>query len=57
MQEIQLDEKVRLLHCPGVVMLKSGESDASIALRNCKRIEKLDDPVGPGKFSEKLVYL
>ncbi|KAJ4973265.1 hypothetical protein NE237_006439 [Protea cynaroides] len=28
-------------------MLKSGDSDASIALRNCKRIEKLDDPIGP----------
>ncbi|CAK9162382.1 unnamed protein product [Ilex paraguariensis] len=49
MQEIQLDKNVRLLDCPGVVMLRSGESDASIALRNCKRIEKLDDPIGPVK--------
>lgn len=49
MQEVQLDKNVKLLDCPGVVMLKSGENDASIALRNCKRIEKLDDPVGPGK--------
>ncbi|XP_074570083.1 guanine nucleotide-binding protein-like NSN1 [Curcuma longa] len=47
MQEIQLDKKVKLLDCPGVVMLKSGEADASIVLRNCKRIEKLDDPVSP----------
>ncbi|KAG5252157.1 guanine nucleotide-binding protein [Salix suchowensis] len=47
MQEVQLDKNVKLLDCPGVVMLKSVESDASIALRNCKRIEKLDDPVGP----------
>ncbi|KAL9672486.1 hypothetical protein QQ045_028737 [Rhodiola kirilowii] len=47
MQEIQLDKNVKLLDCPGVVMLKSGESDASIALRNCKRIEKLDDPKAP----------
>ena len=51
MQEVQLDKNVKLLDCPGVVMLKSVESDASIALRNCKRIEKLDDPVGPGKWS------
>ncbi|WOK92421.1 guanine nucleotide-binding protein-like NSN1 [Canna indica] len=47
MQEIQLDKNVKLLDCPGVVMLKSGEADASIALRNCKRIEKLDDPIAP----------
>lgn len=49
LQEVQLDKNVKLLDCPGVVMLRSGENDASIALRNCKRIEKLDDPIGPGK--------
>ncbi|KAJ4728512.1 guanine nucleotide-binding protein-like NSN1 [Melia azedarach] len=49
MQEVQLDKNVKLLDCPGVVMLKSAENDASVALRNCKRIEKLDDPVGPVK--------
>lgn len=48
LQEVQLDKNVKLLDCPGVVMLRSGENDASIALRNCKRIEKLDDPIGPG---------
>lgn len=48
MQEVQLDKNVKLLDCPGVVMLKSGENDAAVALRNCKRIEKLEDPVGPG---------
>ncbi|KAH6817042.1 GTP-binding family protein [Perilla frutescens var. frutescens] len=47
MQEVHLDKNVRLLDCPGVVMLKSAANDASIALRNCKRIEKLDDPIGP----------
>lgn len=50
MQEIQLDKNVKLLDCPGVVMLRSSESDVSMALRNCKRIEKLDDPIGPGIF-------
>uniref|UniRef100_A0A2P2L6B7 CP-type G domain-containing protein n=1 Tax=Rhizophora mucronata TaxID=61149 RepID=A0A2P2L6B7_RHIMU len=54
MQEVQLDKNVKLLDCPGVVMLKSGENDASIALRNCKRIEKLDDPIGPVKEILKL---
>lgn len=49
MQEVQLDKNVKLLDCPGIVMLRSSaENDAAIALRNCKRIEKLDDPVGPG---------
>lgn len=52
MQEVQLDKNVKLLDCPGVVMLRSaGGNDASIALRNCKRIEKLDDLVGPGKWN------
>lgn len=54
MQEVQLDRNVKLLDCPGVVMLKSGGNDASIALRNCKRIEKLDDPVSPVKEILKL---
>ena len=49
MQEVQLDKNVKLLDCPGVVMLRSGANDASITLRNCKRIEKLDDPIGPGE--------
>lgn len=63
MQEVQLDKNVKLLDCPGVVMLRShSENDASIALRNCKRIEKLDDPIGPGKwiwfsiFQDRLSY-
>ncbi|XP_059433212.1 guanine nucleotide-binding protein-like NSN1 [Corylus avellana] len=54
MQEVHLDKDVKLLDCPGVVMLSSAANDASIALRNCKRIEKLDDPVGPVKEILKL---
>ncbi|XP_019182227.1 PREDICTED: guanine nucleotide-binding protein-like NSN1 [Ipomoea nil] len=54
MQEVHLDKNVKLLDCPGVVMLRSAENDASIALRNCKRIEKLDDPIGPVKEILKL---
>ncbi|XP_071689403.1 guanine nucleotide-binding protein-like NSN1 [Rutidosis leptorrhynchoides] len=45
MQQVQLDKDVKLLDCPGVVMLKSGENDAVAALRNCLKIEKLVDPV------------
>ncbi|KAL6527743.1 Guanine nucleotide-binding protein-like nsn1 [Orobanche minor] len=54
MQEVHLDKNVKLLDCPGVVMLKAAANDSSIALRNCKRIEKLDDPVGPIKEIIKL---
>lgn len=55
LQEVQLDKNVKLLDCPGVVMLRTAsEDDASIALRNCKRIEKLDDPIGPVKEILKL---
>ncbi|PQQ08054.1 guanine nucleotide-binding protein-like NSN1 [Prunus yedoensis var. nudiflora] len=54
MQEVQLDNNVKLLDCPGVVMLRSKENDASIALRNCKRIEKLEDPIAPVKEILKL---
>lgn len=51
LQEVQLDKNVKLLDCPGVVMLRSAsEDDASIALRNCKRIEKLDDLVSSGNW-------
>jgi nuclear GTP-binding protein len=49
MQEVQLDKKVKLLDCPGVVMLKSSNSGVSVALRNCKRVEKMEDPISPGK--------
>ncbi|KAJ0792548.1 putative GTP binding domain, P-loop containing nucleoside triphosphate hydrolase [Helianthus annuus] len=48
MQEVQLDRSVKLLDCPGVVMLKSGENDAAVTLKNCVRIEKLQDPISPG---------
>ncbi|GAU43314.1 hypothetical protein TSUD_390130 [Trifolium subterraneum] len=54
MQEVHLDKNVKLLDCPGVVMLKSQENNATVALKNCKRIEKLDDPVSPVKEILKL---
>ncbi|KAK4747187.1 hypothetical protein SAY87_026224 [Trapa incisa] len=54
MQEVQLDKNVKLLDCPGVVMLRSTGNDATITLRNCKRIEKLEDPIAPVKEILKL---
>jgi ribosome biogenesis GTPase A len=49
MQEVQLDRKVKLLDCPGVMMLKSSNSGVSVNLRNCKRIEKMEDVITPGR--------
>ncbi|KAI3526517.1 hypothetical protein L1887_05774 [Cichorium endivia] len=54
MQEVQLDKNIKLLDCPGVVMLKTGENDSAVALRNCIKIEKLEDPVSPVKEILKL---
>ncbi|GJT36535.1 guanine nucleotide-binding protein-like NSN1 [Tanacetum coccineum] len=49
MQVVQLDKNVKLVDCLGVVMLKSGESDVVTALRNCIKIEKLQDPIASVK--------
>lgn len=43
MQEVLLDKHIRLLDSPGVVMA-TGTSDTSIILRNCVKIETLQDP-------------
>ncbi|CAG8470129.1 6259_t:CDS:2 [Paraglomus brasilianum] len=43
-QEVQLDSKVKLLDCPGILW---GENDAEMSLRNCIKAELLEDPVAP----------
>ena len=45
-QEIVLDKKVKLLDCPGIVFSKDA-SDPSVILRNCVRIDSLDDVISP----------
>jgi len=47
MQEVQLDKKVTLLDCPGLVMAGGNRTDASVALRNAIKVETLVDPVTP----------
>jgi len=47
MQEVQLDKKVKLLDCPGLVMAGGNRTDASVALRNAVKVETLDDPITP----------
>ncbi|XP_045165338.2 guanine nucleotide-binding protein-like 3 homolog [Mercenaria mercenaria] len=46
MKEVQLDKHVRLLDSPGVVMATE-KSDTSVILRNCVKLENLEDPTGP----------
>ncbi|XP_041038466.1 guanine nucleotide-binding protein-like 3-like protein, partial [Carcharodon carcharias] len=46
LQEIHLDKHIKLLDCPGIVMATS-TSDAAVILRNCVKIEQLQDPVEP----------
>ena len=48
-QIVQLDKNIKLLDCPGIVFSKSTSSeDASlVALRNCVKVELLEDPVAP----------
>jgi len=46
MQEVHLDKNIKLLDSPGIVMA-TGNSDAEIILRNCVKIETVEDPVTP----------
>ncbi|KAL6054484.1 nuclear GTP-binding protein nug1 [Balamuthia mandrillaris] len=50
MQEIHLDKNIKLLDCPGIVFA-SAEGDsatsAELVLRNCVRVEQLEDPISP----------
>jgi len=47
MQEIQLDSKIKLLDCPGMVLASGNMTDASVALRNAIKVESLADPITP----------
>jgi nuclear GTP-binding protein len=47
-QEVHLDKQVTLLDSPGVVFAEAGEDGkAAAALRNCVKIEQLEDPTLP----------
>lgn len=45
MQEIQLDSKVKLLDCPGMVLSNSGSSSQCTELKNAVKIENIEDPI------------
>ncbi|CAK8690488.1 unnamed protein product [Clavelina lepadiformis] len=46
MQEVTLNKNIKILDCPGIVMA-TGTNDTAVILRNCVKIESLDDPVTP----------
>lgn len=48
-QEIHLDKNIKLLDCPGIVFASPSDTDelAHLFLRNCVRVEQLEDPIAP----------
>ncbi|KAJ3194915.1 Guanine nucleotide-binding protein-like 3 [Irineochytrium annulatum] len=48
-QEIHLDKNIKLLDCPGIVFSKSesGRDNAEVLLRNCVKVELMEDPIAP----------
>ncbi|KAJ3286546.1 Guanine nucleotide-binding protein-like 3 [Borealophlyctis nickersoniae] len=48
-QHIQLDKNIKLLDCPGIVFSRSAKEgdEAEVLLRNCIKVELLDDPIAP----------
>jgi nuclear GTP-binding protein len=57
-QQITLDKNIKLLDCPGIVFAQQGQDGqnaAEITLRNCVKVELLDDPITPGKEKKKAI--
>eukprot|EP00158_Paraphelidium_tribonemae_P004069 Partr_v1_DN26548_c1_g1_i1_m3761 putative guanine nucleotide binding protein-like 3 len=47
-QVITLDKNIKLLDCPGIVFsMGSNEDSAEAVLRNCIKVELLEDPIAP----------
>lgn len=49
-QEIHLDSNIKLLDCPGIVFASPSHDNDELAelfLRNCIRIDQLEDPIAP----------
>lgn len=45
MQEVQLDSKIRLIDCPGIVFAANNslQDEGSVALKNAIKVEQLTD--------------
>ncbi|KAI9597839.1 guanine nucleotide-binding protein-like 3 [Syncephalis fuscata] len=48
LQEIHLDKNIKLIDCPGIVFSRNPSKDSiETLLRNCVKLELLDDPISP----------
>jgi len=46
-QEVYLDHNIKLLDCPGILFDPGHVSESDAALRNCIKIEQIEDPLLP----------
>jgi nuclear GTP-binding protein len=53
MQEVYLDKNIKLLDTPGIVF-SSGKLTPELVLRNCIKIEQLEDPIPAGLSFEQI---
>lgn len=44
MQEVELDSKIKLIDCPGIVFTQNKNTDKSNVLRNAQRVSDVKDP-------------
>ncbi|KAF4518725.1 hypothetical protein B566_EDAN005177 [Ephemera danica] len=49
LQQVQLDSRLKLLDCPGIVFASGDMTDGSIALKNALRLDNLQDVHGPAE--------
>ena len=55
-QEVHLDKNIKLLDSPGIVFTSATEGgDAAAVLRNCIKVEKLEDPGGKLRLSVSIL--
>ena len=57
-QEVTLDKNIKLIDCPGIVFSKTVDEKeaAQVMLRNCVKVELLEDPIPPGKYQNLTLY-
>jgi hypothetical protein len=54
-QEVHLDKQISLIDCPGIVVASTDEDTvANVVLRNCVRVEQIEDPLRPVEMIVKV---
>jgi nuclear GTP-binding protein len=44
-QEVHLDQHIKLIDCPGIVFANLQDDNTGLLLRNCMRVDQLNDPI------------